>query len=111
MPAMVSWETVAKIGPRTERVHRQLIPSLASAPYDFIVLSCGVNDAMALMTRRRWRASLVQVLEAIGEHSPQAIVGVVGMPPIGKFTLLPQPMRQDRSPPMAFTRRLPATDC
>ena len=93
MPAMVSWETVAKIGPRTERLHRQLIPSLASAPYDFIVLSCGVNDAMALMTRRRWRAALVQVLDALSEHSPQAIVGVVGMPPMGKVTLRPQPMR------------------
>lgn len=93
MPAMVSWESVGKIGPRTDRVYRQLIPSLAPTPYDFIVLSCGVNDAMALMTRRRWRASLVQVLDALTAHSPQAMIGVLGMPPMGKFTLLPQPMR------------------
>ena len=93
LPAAVSWETVGKIGPRTERVHRQLIPSLPHVPYDFIVLSCGVNDAMALMTRRRWRAELVRVLDALTEHSPQAIIGVVGMPPMGKFRLLPQPMR------------------
>jgi lysophospholipase L1-like esterase len=93
LPAAVSWEVVAKIGPRTERVLRQLIPSLAPASYDFIVLSCGVNDAMALMTRRRWRTALVQVLDALSEHSPQAIIGVLGMPPMGQFTLLPQPMR------------------
>jgi lysophospholipase L1-like esterase len=93
IPAMVSWESVAKIGARTERVQRQLVPSLASAPYDFIVLSCGVNDATALQTRRRWRASLVKVLDALTKHSPQAIIGVVGMPPMGHFTLLPQPMR------------------
>jgi lysophospholipase L1-like esterase len=93
VPAMISWEAVAKIGARTERVQRQLVPSLSPTPYDFIVLSCGVNDAMALTTRRRWRASLVPVLEALTAHSPQAIIGVVGMPPMGKFTLLPQPMR------------------
>jgi len=92
-PAMVSWEAIGKIGPRTDRVYRQLIPSLPPAPYDFIVVSCGVNDAMALMTRRRWRASLVQVLDALAAHSPQAIIGVVGMPPMGRFSLLPQPMR------------------
>ena len=93
IPATVTWESVGKIGPRTNRVSRQLIPSLAPAPYDFIVLSSGVNDAMALMTRRRWRAALVQVLDALVAHSPQAIIGVVGMPPMGKFSLLPQPMR------------------
>ena len=93
MPAAVSWEAVAKIGPRTDRVSRQLIPSLTPTPVDFIVLSCGVNDAMALMTRRRWRASLVRVLDDLTVHSPQAIIGVLGMPPMGKFTLLPQPMR------------------
>jgi lysophospholipase L1-like esterase len=93
LPAAVSWDAVGKIGPRTDRVYRQLIPSLSPAPYDYIVLSCGVNDAMALMTRRRWRASLVQVLNALVEHSPRAIIGVVGMPPMAKFSLLPQPMR------------------
>jgi lysophospholipase L1-like esterase len=93
IPALVSWETVGKIGPRTDRVSRQLIPTLAPTPYDFMVLSCGVNDAMALMTRRRWRASLVRVLDALVAHSPQAIIGMVGMPPMGKFSLLPQPMR------------------
>lgn len=93
VPAFVSWEAVGKIGPRTERVVRQLIPGLTPAPYDFIVLSCGVNDAMALMTRRRWRSWLVQALDALGEHSPQAIIGVLGMPPMHKFSLLPQPMR------------------
>ncbi len=93
IPAAVSWEAIGRIGPRTDRVYRHLIPSLALAPYDFIVLSCGVNDAMALLTRRRWRASLVQVLDALAAHSPLAIVGVVGMPPMGKFSLLPQPMR------------------
>jgi lysophospholipase L1-like esterase len=93
LPAAVAWEAIGKIGPRTERVHRQLIPSLSPAPYDFMVLSCGVNDAMALMTRRRWRGALVQVLDALTAHSPRAIIGVVGMPPMGQFPLLPQPMR------------------
>jgi lysophospholipase L1-like esterase len=89
----IAWEAVGKIGLRTERVVRQLMPSLAPSPYEFIVLSCGANDAMALLTRRRWSAQLVQALDALTAHSPQAIIGVLGMPPMGKFTLLPQPMR------------------
>ncbi len=93
LPAAVSWDAVGKIGPRTERVALQLIPSLGPAPYDFIVLSCGVNDATALTTRRRWRASLVRVLDALAAHSPHAVIGVLGMPPMGRFTLLPQPLR------------------
>lgn len=93
LPARVSWEAVGKIGPRTERVVRQLIPSLERTPYDFIILSCGVNDATALMTRRRWRHALVRALDALSAHSPHAVIGVVGMPPMGRFTLLPQPLR------------------
>lgn len=93
LPARIDWTAVGSIGATTAKVHRQLLPRVAPEPFDLIVVSAGVNDITALATRAHWRGALDALLGALGAHSPRAVMALVGIPPLGRFPLLPQPLR------------------
>jgi len=89
----IHWSAVGSIGATTTKVHRQLLPRVEAQPFDLIIVSAGVNDITALATRAHWRAALDGLLGALGAHSPRAVMALVGIPPLGRFPLLPQPLR------------------
>lgn len=89
----IQWTAVGSIGATTTKVHHQLLPRIEAEPFDLIMVSAGVNDITALATRARWRLALDGLLGSLGQHSPNAVMAVVGIPPLGRFPLLPQPLR------------------
>ena len=93
LPARVEWIARGRIGANAGQALRELLPELPAAPADFFLVSVGVNDVTSLSTRAAWRRNLDALLAALRAHSPEAIIAMVGVPPMRRFPLLPQPLR------------------
>lgn len=89
----VEWEALGVSGYDSTRVLEHLVPKLPGVAYDYIIVSVGVNDVTGLTSIRKWRRSLGLLLAELETHSPQAMIAVIGMPPLHYFPLLPQPLR------------------
>jgi lysophospholipase L1-like esterase len=89
----VSWSSHALIGATSSEVSRRLVPMLPTEPFDVVVLSVGVNDVTSLRTMRQWSTDLGHLLDELEAHSAEAMVTLVGLPPLSSFPLLPQPLR------------------
>ena len=83
----VSWSAFGLIGATSSEVSRRLVPTLPSQPFDVIVLSVGVNDVTSLRTMRQWSRDLGRLLDQLRTHSPEAVIAVVGVPPLSSFPL------------------------
>lgn len=88
----VDWTLHAKTGATT----RSTLTNLSyktSDPADIVILVLGVNDTTRLIPVRTWRTrqhALMARIRAL--HTPRLIY-VTGVPPLGHFPLLPQPLR------------------
>ena len=89
----VDWQALGKTGATTGRVLKRFVPQLPDQPVDVFLVSAGVNDLTALKTLDHWSAALKALLESLHQHSPQARIVLLGMPPMHNFPLLPQPLR------------------
>jgi lysophospholipase L1-like esterase len=89
----VSWSASGLMGATSSVVSRCLVTTLPSEPFDVMVLSVGVNDVTALRTICKWSSDLGCLLDKLRDHSPPAVIALVGLPPLSSFPLLPQPLR------------------
>lgn len=89
----VSWQALGASGYDSTKVLERLVPKLPGAPFDYMIVSVGVNDVTGLTSLQRWRSNLSQLIQALQAHSPGALIGLAGLPPLGGFPLLPQPLR------------------
>jgi lysophospholipase L1-like esterase len=89
----VSWSSHGLIGATSSVVRRRLVPMLPSEAFDVMVLSVGVNDVTSLRTMGQWSTDLGRLLDELEAHSAEAMVTLVGLPPLSSFPLLPQPLR------------------
>ena len=80
-------------GATSTELLRDHLPRLDSDGADLFLVSIGVNDVTALTSRARWRDNLARLVDALGERSPDAVIAFTGLPPMGGFPLLPQPLR------------------
>jgi lysophospholipase L1-like esterase len=89
----ISWVSRGSIGADSTKILNRLVKKLPNEEADFIVLSVGVNDLTGLKSLSKWDKNLGDLLKALNEHSPKAIIALVGIPPLRVFPLLPQPLR------------------
>ncbi len=89
----VQWTALGKIGATSGEVTHKLLPRVPAQQYDVIVVSVGVNDVTGLKRSATFEANLRELLAGLHKHSPKAQIAVLGMPPLGCFPLLPQPLR------------------
>ncbi|MEE4295021.1 MAG: SGNH/GDSL hydrolase family protein, partial [Wenzhouxiangella sp.] len=89
----VTWVSLGRTGATTGGILRHLIPQLPEQKADFILISAGVNDMTALKKIPEWIQRLSTLIQAMKMHSPDAIVVMLGIPPLGRFPRLPQPLR------------------
>lgn len=62
--------------------------------HDAAVVVLGVNDTLTLTTPGSWRATVERVIDALTPHlTPGGPVVLAGLPAVGRFTALPQPLR------------------
>lgn len=60
---------------------------------DLILISIGVNDVTGLSSSRHWKSRLDTLTMELRNKWPQARVVFMGLPPMSKFPLPPQPLR------------------
>jgi len=89
----VSWQAIGVSGYDSAKVLERLVPKLPGGPFDYVIVSVGVNDVTGLTSIKKWRSNLSQLIKALQAHSPSALIGLAGLPPLGSFPLLPQPLR------------------
>lgn len=85
----VAWRTLARSGADARAVHRQVLAGDAGPSADLMVVSVGVNDVIGLNHGRRWQRDLATLAGALRRHSPDALIALVGLPPLDRFPLLP----------------------
>jgi len=89
----VHWSVFGRSGARVEHLLAEYVQRLPDAPADVILLSVGVNDVTGLTLVPVWRRRLRQLLLTLRQHSPNAVIGIAGLPPMHAFPLLPEPLR------------------
>jgi lysophospholipase L1-like esterase len=93
LQCQISWSAHGMIGADTRKVIDRLVPQLPTRGIDFMVVSVGVNDVTSLARTSTWRRRLSDLLALLSDHSPHAIIAVMGIPPLKGFPLLPRPLR------------------
>ena len=59
------------------------------APYDGVVLTVGVNEALSLTSLERWQRELDQLLRSVRASMPRLRVFMVAIPPMNSITAVP----------------------
>lgn len=90
----VHWRLAARGGATAGHTLRVLVPEAAAERSDVAVVVLGVNDALKIQSLRSWRHSITGVIEALAlSLGPAGVVVLAGVPPVGSFPALPQPLR------------------
>jgi lysophospholipase L1-like esterase len=90
----LSWELVAKSGKTTEGAIRDLnkIDS-KSINYDIVIISSGVNDVLSKLDASKWVKQVEKLTNILKNDFNSKLILFTNVPPMGKFTALPQPLR------------------
>lgn len=88
----VEWRLEAKTGATTPGTTRWL-SKLAPASFDVMVTSLGVNDVTRGMAVGDWLRSQRELRDVARDRLGVKLLVVSGLPPMGGFPLLPQPLR------------------
>jgi len=89
----VSWQALGRTGITSGKLLAELPNQLPQASFDDIIVSIGVNDVTRIETRRRFARQLTAIVALLKARYPAARIAFAGLPPLGIFPLLPQPLR------------------
>jgi lysophospholipase L1-like esterase len=88
----LQWRLLAWSGARTAEATARL-DAHADEPYDVVLTSLGVNDAVAGLSPARFAAQQAELFALLrGRHRARLVVAS-GLPPLHRFPALPQPLR------------------
>lgn len=88
----VHWRVIARNG-ATAATTQALFAPAADAVADVVVIALGVNDTLRLHTPARWSRDLRRLIDAVRARCGPVPVVLAGVPPVGRFPGLPQPLR------------------
>ena len=88
----VQWQLHACIGATTASTLKTL-RQIDAAPFDAAVVALGVNDVARQVPLRRWIARQQALAELLRMRFGVRRAYLSGVPPMGRFPLLPQPLR------------------
>lgn len=92
--APVAWRAIGCIGITARRAARELEAAVADEPQaDVAVIALGVNDVLGQTSARAFVADLMAVVAMVQRHHGRTAVVLAGVPPVGAFPALPQPLR------------------
>ncbi|MDJ0842214.1 MAG: SGNH/GDSL hydrolase family protein [Acidobacteriota bacterium] len=89
----IDWQAIGRIGAVSRDVRLDLMSQLPDKELHYILVSVGVNDVTSLTRSALWRRNLADLLNALRERSPGAVIALTGLPPLWGFPLLPRPLR------------------
>lgn len=89
----VHWRAVGRSGADARAVHTHLLDTACDRPADLVVVALGVNDTIGLHSATRYRGDLLRLVTALRTRLGAPPVLLAGVPPMGGFPTLPQPLR------------------
>lgn len=89
----VSWSALGRTGLNAREVRRLFCDQAPGQSVNLMLVSVGVNDTTGLKSLKHWRHSLGQLVDTLHQHSPEALIILLGLPPMQHFPLLPRPLR------------------
>jgi lysophospholipase L1-like esterase len=89
----VHWQVAGANGADISDLRKQLNYFSDQKHLDFVLISIGVNDVTGLSSTRHWKSQLKALTKELRKRWPQARVLFMGLPPMAKFPLPPQPLR------------------
>ena len=88
----IDWRILGEDGAKISDTQRILGASEFES-FDWIVVSVGVNDVTGLTSLVRWQQGLLGLISDIKARSSHATVVFLQLPPMGRFEVIPQPLR------------------
>ena len=88
----VEWDLIARTGGTTATTIAWLQDTPAK-PYDAVVVSLGVNDVTRQVPLQKWLNQTATFLDLLTSKFAAKRIYTVTLPPMGKFPVLPQPLR------------------
>lgn len=88
----VAWRACGKNGVTVREALVQVLPAVPCEQVDIALVAFGVNDTTAFRSVSAWRADLTRLLCALDERCAPRLTLLSGLPPIGQFPALPQPL-------------------
>lgn len=70
-----------------------LLPIIVPQSVDLALVAFGVNDTTAFRPVSAWRADMATLLDALADRCRPRLTVLSGVPPVGRFPALPQPLR------------------
>lgn len=89
----VAWQALGQNGATARDALRQLLPQIEPRRIDVALVAFGVNDSTAFRSVRQWRRDIDALLQALEARCAPRLLLLSGVPPIGSFPALPQPLR------------------
>lgn len=89
----VAWQLVATSGHRAEDAVKALRDAPDLAPADVMLAVLGVNDAVAMAPAALWLDTLDELHACARDRAGVRLTWHTALPPMGRFPLLPQPLR------------------
>ena len=88
----VGWVLLAKTGATTAGTLRA-VEDLGPTTFDVAVVSVGLNDVLSGVRCTEWQGRHAALRGTLKQRFAARHVVVCGLPPIGRFVVLPQPLR------------------
>jgi lysophospholipase L1-like esterase len=89
----VAWRACGRNGVTVGEALHDLLPSVPARPVDLALVAFGVNDTTAFRSVAQWRADVSTLLDALEARCRPGLILLSGVPPVGSFPALPQPLR------------------
>lgn len=89
----VSWRACGLNGVTVAQAQTRLLPLVPAEPVDLLLVAFGVNDSTSFQSSDRWQGDLARLLQALQERCGPRLTLLSGVPPMGHFLSLPQPLR------------------
>lgn len=88
----VEWSAVGQSGSTSARVIEQLLPLAVVLEPRLVVLSVGVNDAVAGVRPPQFKEHLAAIVDALASSARRPAIVFGGIPPLESFPALPWPL-------------------
>ncbi len=89
----VAWRAYGRNGATVRDAVDGLLACVPRQPVDLALVAFGVNDSTTFRMPRAWRNDMCSLLDALATRCNPALIVLAGVPPMGHFTSLPQPLR------------------
>jgi len=89
----VRWRVIGRNGATAGSTRTELFIPAGEVDADVAVVALGVNDTLRMTSPARWTADLDRLIGSVRERCGAVHVILAGVPPMGVFPGIPQPLR------------------